>query len=128
MKIDELSVKIRTKDVIEALTANKLKHIEEYEEAVEGYFETLAQQAKYLNNIVKKADLKSTIRITPLSPVLRVDEYDDLIQMFSAHTEEFIELDKSQYAEFVLDKTRWREDAFATNMGYVGVAKALKSR
>lgn len=142
----ERTVNVDRLKLIETLISNKKKHIDEYNEAVAGYRETLltsldAAFDKAKNNVVssyerlkvKFNDLSNEELLTQPNTITLSDaqylsmqvphsyakEYDAAIDMAKWDTREVLELTASEFTCFVRDEWDWKESFAAVNSRYL---------
>ena len=109
-----------TKDLIEKLEANRLKHIEEYNEAVIGYKEKIGEALK---EAAKKFKADNTIyddgfKLSLQTPVSYEKEYNTILEMLKFCTDETIRLDRSSFQNFVMDEWHWKSHFSTINSSY----------
>ncbi len=111
------TVKVDKATLIARIEENKLNHIKEYEEAVVAYKIEALKQLKEAKKKVEDGDLHINIRLT--TPVNRADEYNKIIEMFKWELENFVELDQSEFNEYVHDENESARSAKMSNSYYI---------
>ncbi len=110
------TITVKKSQLIEQLKANKANHIKEYNEAVIAYKEEALKQLREQIEEVEKGSLQAKLFLT--SPINSADEYDKVIQMFEWEINDDVELEQSEFNEFVLDEFDFARDAKFANTMY----------
>ena len=123
MNTTDLTVTVPVPVVLEALCANREKHIQHYEKAVEGY------RAKALDLLEARLDTFAkpfgkklpTLFFDMAIPVKYISEYDQAIEMLRLHalTQSTVELSQSDYRKFINDMWDWRGNFVANSSAYL---------
>lgn len=100
----------KTADLILKLEANRKKHVAEYNEAVIGYREKIGEALK---EATKKFNRDNTIFdksfvVTLPAPTSYEKEYSTIIEMLKFCTDDTINLDRSNFQNFILDEWHWK--------------------
>jgi hypothetical protein len=113
------SVKIDVKQLLGHLKENREKHIVDFEEAMIGYRKAMIDtlNAK-LKAAKKEEDVDHSIRIT--RPISYLDSYDEAIAMLEWTTQSEVELDRSDFKQYVRDEWAWKQSFVATSSLYKG--------
>lgn len=113
------SVTVSKAQLLETLQANLTKHVAEYEEARANYpaavVEALRERADEIEVGTRKPYDYSVNLPRPHS---YADEYEDAIQMLEWSTEETVELDQSQFKQYVQDEWNWKAGFTTTTSMY----------
>lgn len=95
-------VKVTRLDLLSKLRANREAHVKIYNDAMDGYFVSLAKYVKKLEKQVEdRKEIKSVSFDIPRS---HVDEYDEAIAMLEMSVDNEIVLNKREFNNYVLDK------------------------
>ena len=105
------TVTINKKELLDILYENRIKHAEQYDEAVKDY------KAVIMN--FSKANIKSinasveggtfSIKQYPSYPPSYISEYDQVIRMIELDVNDTITLDKTDFNNYVLDNWGWKQ-------------------
>ena len=111
------TVAVKRKELLEKLIENRNAHRAIFEDAMIGY------RKKVIEELEKSiADAKANIRIrTSLNLVQPMDmthEYDIAIGMLEMCVDEIIDIDDTQYRNFVMDDWTWKGQFLASSMSY----------
>lgn len=112
------TVTISKEKLISTLKANKEAHIKDYEEAVIAYVAEVNKQLIELKDKIDSGDLEISLKLT--KPVNSSKNYDEIIQLFEWEINENVELSKSEFESYVLDKSAFANDARYSNSFYKG--------
>lgn len=113
------TITVKKSQLIEQLKENKVKHIKQFEEAVIAYKE---EALKQLNQQIKEVTEGSLgARLNLVTPINNAPEYDKVISMFDWEINEDVELEQSEFNEFVLD-----EFDFAVTAKYANTMYSLR--
>lgn len=110
------TITVKKSQLIEQLKANKVNHIKEYEEAVIAYKEEALKQLNQQIKDVEQGSLRATLNL--VTPINNAAEYDKVIEMFEWEINEDVELEQSEFNEFVLDEFDFARDAKFANTMY----------
>ena len=125
MNID-LTASFKTTFLLEKLTENLETHKKEYEEARKGFKIEVQEQIESLQKLIeRKPDTfkvpRDLQRISP--PDCHIEEYERVISMLKACTDDELDLDADQYAAYVENKWAWQSGWQVSNSALI-----LKSR
>ena len=112
------TIKVKTKEVINALKSNKEKHIIEYGKAKKAYALEGLDQLKQIEKELLNG--KNGLRLNLVEPIDRVAMFDDFITMFEMEVQDEIELETDEFKLYVLDKGSSSEHASLSNTAYFG--------
>ena len=110
------NVTINKEKLINTLKENKSNHIKDYEEAVEAYIIEVNTQLKDLKKRIDKGELD--IQLALIKPVNSSEKYDEIIELFNWELNDTVELTKSEFDDYVLDKAHFAEEARFYNSSY----------
>ncbi len=104
------SVKIFKNELLTIVRENKVKHIADYQEAVEDYKAAVLKIAKDNLQLAESGDLEkiSKIKSTPHAPVSYEDNYNRAIRMLELSVDVEIELEQDVFNQLVLDEWSWK--------------------
>ena len=113
-----------TERVLLTLRENRVKHLEIYEEALEGYkvecLTTLKRESKRVKNA--EPGKLTGLFVSLQAPVCNVDAYDTAIAMLEFHTEKTLQLTASQVQCFIRDQWDWSGEFVANTLSYTAGA------
>ena len=110
------TITVTKSQLIEQLKANKANHIKEYKEAVIAYKEEALLQLASQIKKVEEGSLQAALSL--VTPINNAVEYDKVIQMFEWEINDNVELEQSEFNEFVLDEFDFARDAKFANTMY----------
>lgn len=118
MHDQQLTILVKTADILTKLKANREKHAGIVEEAREGFAKAAR---KSLEEALKKVSEgnRAGLHVFLPAPVDHTKDYDLAIEMLQMHTSEDLHLTQSQFKTFVLDSWGWQNDFVGTNSSYV---------
>ena len=114
------TVKINKTELLEIVVTNKVKHITEFNEAVEDYKKAAIKVAEEHVELAKTGDLEKIARIKamPQKPASYEKEYDRAIRMLELSVEDVIELESDVFNQLVLDEWSWKNMFVTSNSLY----------
>ena len=112
------TIKVKKADLIARIEENKATHIAAYAKAVEAYKKEALKQLVDLTKKVENGDLN--IRLNLTTPVDNRKNYDKIIDMFNWEVEDIVELEQSEFNEYVQDETEFARHALMSNSMYLG--------
>jgi hypothetical protein len=106
------------KELLKIIKKNREAHREIFEKALEGYRKACIAE---LESMLADARAKKRIRraIHLVEPMDQTKEYDRIISMLKLTSDTEIELDQSDYANYVLDDWHWKEQFTMSTAGYM---------
>ena len=112
-----MNLKFKTSEILKILKTNRETHKKDYEDSVVEYrkaaliaLKKKLEEAENAQNITK-----ISLNISLTIPRSFVKDYDAVISMLSATTDEIIELDSTQYQQLILDEWDWKQQ-FASSV------------
>ena len=111
------TIKVNKEELLTILRRNRETHTQEAAEALTGW---KAKVVETLEGALQKA-VAGTEYITsfPLpKPTDYTSMYDQTIGMLEIHTEDIVELDRTEFASYVQDNWRWKGDFVASTRMY----------
>lgn len=120
-------VKVRKDELLESVRANRDAHQAIYDEAVAGYKELAkAELKKHLRDVDRGA--MQVISVMLPAPVNHTKDYDRVITMLEMSVDDEIELHEDEFAQYVMDDWRWKQQFLTSNAAYSATAsKSLGS-
>lgn len=110
-------INVRKYDLINQIKVNKDNHIKEYEKAVVAYKTEALKQLNELLKKVEQGELKASLNL--ITPINNAENYDKIIAMFEWEVNPIVELEQSEFNEYVLDETDFAIMAKTSNMSYL---------
>jgi hypothetical protein len=116
------SVKVNRKKLIKTIEANRAKHAADYEEAITSYRSASnaafndALDARY--KLEDWSKLSNVLTINLPVPINMTSQYDDVLEMLKLSVESAVELDQTQFKNYVQDD--WAKAAKLTASFYKG--------
>ena len=112
------TIKVKKADLIARIEQNKATHIEAYAKAVDAYKKEALKQLGDLTQKVENGDVNVRLNLT--TPVDNRKNYDKIIDMFNWEVEDIVELEQSEFNEYVQDETEFARHAMMSNSMYLG--------
>ncbi len=112
------TVKIDKARLLETVRANKALHEQEYDEAMEGYREEYVKQLAAKRKALKKGELPQQGFTDLPVPSKHTDEYEQVEKMLDFSVDETVELEHSEFSNYVMDDWGWKRHFSATTMNY----------
>lgn len=109
-------ITVKKQDLIAKIEENKKLHIEEYEKAVIAYKEEALKQLHSLCEDVEKGS--TSVKLNLISPIDNSENYDKVIEMFKWEVADEVELEQSEFLEYVQDEFDFAVTAKFNNMSY----------
>lgn len=117
------SVKVSKVDLLVALRDNRSGHRAIFEEALEGYKDTvLGLLSQHVKDV--KAGKVKMIQVFLPEPEDHTKDYDRVIRMVEMSLEDELELDQSEFRQYVMDDWSWKNQFLTSNSTYSGTALA----
>lgn len=110
------AVNIERQELLSIVNANKVKHVEEYNESVRDYKKAALQIAKDNFALVKTGKVEDIARVKsmPPRPSSYENEYNRAIRMLELSVDEVIAVEQDVFNQLVLDEWDWKR-SFVTN-------------
>lgn len=111
------TVKLDRQELLRIVTANKEKHIKEYEEAVVDYKEAVLKVTAKNHKLAKTRDMAKfeLFENIPDAPTSYEKEYARAIAMLELSVDQVIEIEDSVFNQLVLDEWTWKHHFSLTN-------------
>lgn len=102
------SVRVATKWLLDKVKKNREKHTLEFQEALEGWHsEVVKIMSKELSKLRKDKNHEPNFFVP--KPKDHTDEYDRIIAMLGASTDETLELTAHEFATYAMDEWGWKK-------------------
>lgn len=111
------TIKVNKQQLIDKIKENKKNHVEEYAKAVLAYKEEALKQLANLTQKVNEGALD--IKLNLITPIDNSVNYDKIVEMFEWEVDKEVELEQSEFLEYVQDETEFARNAKFSNMMYV---------
>ena len=112
-----MNTRMEKKDLLDKIKANKDKHRQIFLEAIEGFkkkaIEILEQKIEMLKN-----GKKTELYVRMPEPEDHTKDYNRVIEMISQNLLEEIELTEEEFARYVLDDWRWKDEFLSVSNTY----------
>lgn len=111
------TIKVNKKKLMDQIVENKENHIVEYDKAVIAYKKEALKQLEQQMQEVKQGSLNA--RLNLITPIDNRENYDKILAMFEWEEDEVVELEQSEFNEYVQDETQFALQAKMSNMSYM---------
>jgi len=109
-------ITVKKQKLIDKIKENKKNHIEEYGKAVIAYKEEALRQLNILVGKVEEGALDADLDL--VTPVDNSANYDKILEMFVWEIKDEVELEQSEFIEYVQDETDFAVRAKMSNTVY----------
>ena len=111
-------IKVDKKTLLDKLKLNRDNHVSEYDNAVEGYKQSVVDE---LTRWLEKARTgkKVITRIIFDEPACHEEDYDTVIQMLEMSVDDTVYVTMTEFKQYVEDKWGWKEAFSMTNAKYM---------
>ena len=116
MRHGNRTIKVNKNQIIEKIKENKAAHIEAYNHAVIAYKEEALKQLAELTQKAQDGDIK--IRLNLITPIDNSERYDEVLEMFQWEVDEVVELEQSEFTDYVQDQIEFAKIAKVSNSAY----------
>src|SRR5437016_5636643 len=101
------TVNLKRTDLLDKVKANRAKHRSVFEEAMVGYRKAAIEE---LDSMIADAKSGKSIRryVSLVEPMDQTKDYDRVLSMLEMSVDDEIELDQSEFAQYVLDDWHWK--------------------
>lgn len=110
------TIKVQKSKLIDKIKENKENHIKEFEKAKVAYKEEALKQLAEQTKKVEEGALDAKLNLT--TPVDNSINYDKIIEMFEWEVDDVVELEQSEFLEYVQDETEFARVAKFSNTMY----------
>jgi len=114
------SIKMNKEELLQIVCNNKVKHAEEYLEAVNDYKSAIVKIAESNLKLANTGSLESKWSTFPQPPVSYEKEYHRAIRMLQLSIDDVIEVEEDVFNQLVLDEWDWKRS-------FVGLSTLYKS-
>lgn len=119
------NITVKKADLLKTLTANRNKHREVFEQALEGYRDAVIEALEKRLDDARKGR-KIDLRLYFQEPADQTKDYDRAIAMLNMSVEDKVNLSERDFAQYVLDDWAWKEQWIGSNSAYVMAAASKK--
>jgi hypothetical protein len=113
------TVKVNRDELLKAVQSNREQHRNTFEKACVGYRkEVIARLDAMLTDA--KAGKRIVQSVGLIEPMDQTKDYDRAIRMLQMSVDETIELSQTEFAQYVMDDWRWKDQFTNSTMNYVG--------
>ena len=118
------SIKVKKSELLDVLKKNRGNHRIIFLEASEGY---RAAAIEELDKMLADAKAGRKIRrsLTLVEPQDQTRDYDRAIRMLEMSTDDVIELEEHDFAQYVLDDWSWKRQFLLSNSTYSPTATSM---
>lgn len=113
------SVRVEKGRLVEALTANRSKHVEEYTAALEGYYKQAEAEVKKLAKRIKDRSEGGHLYVNLVKPESYEEQYDTALEMLEWSQDESIEVSQQEFRQYIQDEWAWKQSFSTTNSTYI---------
>lgn len=111
------TVKVKKSELLKTLLANREKHRKKFDDANAGFQKKLLAKLEKLIRTARRGDyIKDSIGLS--RPVSYLEQYDTALSMLRMSVDDVIELDREDFAKYVLDDWAWKEHFLANSSLY----------
>lgn len=122
MRNSDRKVKVDKKELLGKLEVNRVKHVEEYKEAVTEYKKAVIAKCTEIIEIAESNPLMAPVSLGLQAPTSYERVYRDYIALFDWDLATEVELDADEFQHLVLDNWDWKagfESAKMSNSMYL---------
>lgn len=114
------AIKMKRFELLELVNTNMVKHVADYNEAVEDFKSLVLTVAQANLKFAKTADLEQFKKIRPIPgyPVSYEDQYKRAARMLECSVDDVIEVEEDVFNQLVLDEWAWKRSFTTTNALY----------
>lgn len=113
-------VTVNKDDLIMKIQENRLKHIENFDAAIEGYRELCVEKLEEHIARIKNGAVE-TVRVHVPAPEDHTEDYDAALEMLEMSVHDTITLDDYTFRQLVLDEWNWKPGFMETVQTYTQV-------
>ena len=110
-------ITVNKNELLSALVKNRDKHVQDYNDAMEGYKEESEKEVLKLLDRVRNGDF-SEMHVKLTKPVSHEKDYTKVINMLTMSIDTEIKISDEQFMMYVEDDWRWREQFEAVKNNY----------
>ena len=119
-------VKVNKTELLTILKTNRQKHQEIYIKAFDGYRKEVIRHLQFALDQASAGE-KIITQISLIAPQDHTAEYDRVIGMLKMSVDEKIEIDNTEYRQYVLDEWDWSKHFSTTSSSYSSDSSASSS-
>jgi fibronectin type 3 domain-containing protein len=114
------SVKMNRLELLKIVKENAVKHVQDYDEAVQDYKTAVVKLAKTNLKLANSGELEEIRRIKnlPQAPANYADNYTRAIRMLELSVENTIDVEEHIFNQLVLDEWGWKQAFVAQSALY----------
>lgn len=112
------SVKVAKNKLVEALTANRATHVQQYEAALEGYYEQAAKEVRRLARRVKDREEDGDLSIFLRKPISYESSYTTALEMLMWEENDYVTISQGEFTQYIQDAWAWKQGFAETNSTY----------
>lgn len=117
-------IKVKKSELLDVLKKNRKQHRQIFLEATEGYRKAaIAELDSMLADAKDGRKIRRSLSLT--EPQDQTRDYDRAIRMMEMSQDDIIELDESDFAQYVLDDWSWKRQFLFSNSAYSATATGL---
>lgn len=128
-----LKMSFPVQNLREEISANRKRHKEIYEEALEGFREKAQAQLeefredldRYVDRVEKGENVNIRLSLNLKRPVHYLHAYDIVLSMLEGRSDEKITLSADEYRALVKDEWEWTQDFSTSNSVYSTTAQNM---
>ena len=111
------SIRISVAKLRETVRANRDNHRAIYEESFKKYRDmAIAELERMLADAKAGKKIRRSVHLTP--PMNQTKDYDRVLKMLDMTTDDVVELSEDDFAQYVMDEWRWKEQFTQVNSTY----------
>lgn len=113
------TVTVRKEDLLERVEANRARHRDIFEKALEGYRNRAVELLEEHIERIRDGKVEKVHVILP-RPEDHTDDYDRVIEMINMSVDDELELDEREFSQYVQDNWMWKNEFLAMSATYTG--------
>jgi hypothetical protein len=110
------TIKVDKQQLEKTIATNRNKHVAEYKKAHKKWLKAVVKELEKRIANAKEGKVDLTFRLP--EPQSYEKSYDTALDMLKWHLEDDIELDRSEFQQYVLDEWNWTGNFVATSSLY----------
>lgn len=113
-----IEIRVEKEDLLRKLRENRTQHVQDYEQALEGYRESAKEELEQLlADLAAGKDIHYGLK--ERKPTSNEDEYTLAIEMFEMSVEGTVSLDEHQFRQYIKDQWDWSQSWKVSNTRYI---------
>ena len=113
------TVKVEREKLLNIIKENREKHRAIYAEILDGYKKEVIRRLKFALDQALEGE-KFITNIKLIAPKDYTENYNRIIGMLELSIEKVVEIDDTEYRQYVLDEWVWKKDFEMSNSSYGG--------